>query len=96
MKKYILNYLPFYGVTVFVVSIDIGMCFCPGGSLFDNETIGYDFFRNFLSQLGRTKAYITDINGNQISNLVSFRIWSSGMATTGVIFCVYYDSSNEL
>ena len=90
MKKYILNYLPFYGVTVFVVSNAIAMYYYPGGSIFDNETIGYDFFRNFLSQLGRTKAYITDINGNQISNLVSFRIWSSGMATTGVIFCVYY------
>ena len=90
MKKYILNYLPFYGVTIFVISNAIAMYYYPGGSIFDNEKIGYDFFRNFLSQLGRTKAYITDINGNQISNLVSFRVWSTGMATTGVIFCIYY------
>ena len=90
MKKYILNYLPFYGMTIFVISNAIAMYYYPGGSIFDNEKIGYDFFRNFLSQLGRTKAYITDVNGNQISNLVSFRIWSSGMAITGFIFCVYY------
>ena len=48
MKKYILNYLPFYGVTIFVISNAIAMYYYPGGSIFDNEKIGYDFFRNFL------------------------------------------------
>ena len=90
MKKYILNYLPFYGVSIFVLSNIVAMYFYPGGSMFDNDTQGYDFFRNFLSQLGRIKAYITDIEGNQISNITSFKIWSSGMSLTGIIFCIYY------
>lgn len=68
----------------------VAMFFYPGGSIFDIDSEGYDFFRNFLSQLGRVKAYITDINGNQISNIISFRIWSTGMSLTGVIFCIYY------
>ena len=66
------------------------MYFYPGGTINNPDSIGYDFFRNFLSQLGRTKAYITDDYGNQVSNLISFRIWTSGMATTGLIFLIYY------
>ena len=58
--------------------------------IFDIETEGYDFFRNFLSQLGRIKAYITDLDGNQFSNITSFKIWSIGMSLTGIIFCIYY------
>ena len=66
------------------------MYFYPGGTINNPDSIGYDFFRNFLSQLGRTKAYITDDYGNQLSNLISFRIWTSGMGTTGLIFLIYY------
>jgi len=90
MKKYILNYLPFYGVSIFVLCNGLAMFYYPGGSIFDIETEGYDFFRNFLSQLGRIKAYITDLDGNQISNIASFKIWSMGMSLTGIIFCIYY------
>jgi len=90
MKKYILNYLPFYGVSIFLLSNLLAMYYYPGGSLFDNESVGYDFFKNFLSQLGRVKAYVTDANGNQLSNMISFRIWTSGMATSGLIFVIYY------
>ena len=68
----------------------LAMIFYPGGTIQDSESVGYDFFRNFLSQLGRTKAYLTDDYGNQLSNLISFRIWSSGMAVTGILFLIYY------
>ena len=68
----------------------LAMIFYPGGTIQDSESVGYDFFRNFLSQLGRTKAYLIDDYGNQLSNLMSFRIWSSGMAVTGILFLIYY------
>tara|TARA_B100000676_G_scaffold47864_5_gene46715 strand:+ start:532 stop:1257 length:726 start_codon:yes stop_codon:yes gene_type:complete len=90
MKKYILYYLPFYGVSIFLLSNILAMYYYPGGTIFNHESVGYDFFRNFLSQLGRVKAYLLDSNGHQLSNMISFRIWSSGMATTGFIFVVYY------
>ena len=90
MKKHALVYLPFYGLFIFLVCNLTAMYFYPGGTINNHESINYDFFRNFLSQLGRTKAYRLDAYGNQISNLISFRIWTSGMATTGIIFLIYY------
>jgi hypothetical protein len=90
MKKFILSYLPFYALFIFFISNILAMIFYPGGTIQDSESIGYDFFRNFLSQLGRTKAYLIDDYGNQLSNLISFRIWSSGMAVTGILFLIYY------
>ena len=84
MKNYILKYFPFYGLVIFFVCNITAMYFYAGGSFSNLESIGYDFFRNYLSQLGRTRG----LNGE--SNLVSFRIWTSGMATTGLIFIIYY------
>jgi len=90
MRKFTLSYLPFYALFIFFTCNIIAMFYYPGGTIQDPDSSGYDFFRNFLSQLGRIKAYTTDDFGNQLSNLVSFRIWSSGMAVTGVIFLIYY------
>ena len=94
MRKYFLNNLPFIGLFVFVTFNVIAMLYYPGGSIFDRDKVGYDFTRNFLSQLGRVNAYITDSEGNQISNSFSFVIWSTGMSLTGIIFFVYYLSTN--
>ena len=90
MKKYFLNNLPFIGLFLFVTFNVIAMLYYPGGSIFDRDKVGYDFTRNFLSQLGRVNAYITDSGGNQISNSFSFVVWSTGMSLTGIIFFVYY------
>ena len=90
MKKYLLNNLPFLGLFIFVTFNVIAMLYYPGGSIFDRDKIGYDFSRNFLSQLGRINAYLSDSNGNQLNNYVSFVIWSTGMSITGLIFFVYY------
>ena len=90
MKKYFLNNLPFIGLFVFVTFNVIAMLYYPGGSIFDRDKVGYDCTRNFLSQLGRVNAYITDSGGNQISNSFSFMVWSTGMSLTGIIFFVYY------
>ena len=84
MKNYILKYFPFYGLAIFFLCNIIAMYFYAGGSFSNPENTGYDFFRNYLSQLGRIRA----VNGE--NNLISFRIWTSGMATTGLIFIIYY------
>ena len=90
MRKYFLKNLPFLGLFIFVSFNVIAMIYYPGGSIFDRDKIGYDFTRNFLSQLGRVNAYLTDVNGNQISNTSSLIIWSTGMSLTGIIFFIYY------
>ena len=84
MKNYILKYFPFYGLVIFFLCNITAMYFYAGGSFSNPEQSGYDFFRNYLSQLGMVRG----LNGE--SNLISFRIWSSGMATTGLIFIIYY------
>ena len=84
MRNYILKYFPFYGLAIFFLCNIIAMYFYAGGSFSNPENTGYDFFRNYLSQLGRIRA----VNGE--NNLISFRIWTSGMATTGLIFIIYY------
>ena len=84
MKNYILKYFPFFGLAVFFLCNIIAMYFYAGGSISNPENIGYDFFRNYLSQLGRVRG----VNGE--NNLISFRIWTSGMTTTGLIFIIYY------
>ena len=90
MNRFVLSYLPFYALIIFFLCNIIAMFYYAGGTIQNPDSIGYDFFRNFLSQLGRIKAYAVDDFGNQLSNLVSFRIWSTGMAVTGSIFFVYY------
>ena len=84
MKNYILKYFPFYGLAIFFLCNIIAMYFYAGGAFSNPENTGYDFFRNYLSQLGR----IRSVNGE--NNLISVRIWTSGMATTGLIFIIYY------
>ena len=84
MKNYILKYFPFYGLAIFFFCNIIAMYVYAGGSSSNPENTGYDFFRNYLSQLGRIRA----VNGE--NNLISFRVWTSGMATTGLIFIIYY------
>ena len=90
MKKFILSYLPFNALFIFLICNILAMVYYPGGTINNHESIGYDFFRNFLSQLGRVKAYIVDGIGNLLCNMISFRIWTAGMATSGVIFVIYY------
>jgi len=43
--------LQYLGVTTWLMS------FYPGGNLADRGSVGYDFFRNFLSDLGRTNVW---------------------------------------
>lgn len=90
MSRLILFYFPFYGLIIFFLSNIIAMYFYPGGSISNHESLGYDFFRNFLSQLGRVNSYLISSDGSQVSNILSFRIWSTGMAVTGLIFFIYY------
>jgi hypothetical protein len=43
-------------ITQFFVLTFIAMIFYPGGTLINSNTIGYSFFSNFFSDLGRTKS----------------------------------------
>ncbi len=61
------QYLIFYTLCIF-----IAMPFYQGGHLLDSTTNGYNFFRNFVSDLGRT----ISLSGER--NFTSFAIFSTG------------------
>jgi hypothetical protein len=58
MKK---TYSPYYFLLIscilFLVLLTIGMLFYPGGTILDHNTNGYGFFSNFISELGRWRAF---------------------------------------
>ena len=53
----------------------------PGGNLFDKSAPGYDFFRNFLSDLGRTRAF--RVGPNPIAIYYALTLAIAGVSTIG-------------
>lgn len=57
-KVLILAYIVgFFGVLQYLGVTTWLMSFYPGGNIADRGSVGYDFFQNFLSDLGRTNAF---------------------------------------
>ena len=52
----------YLGILVFVIFNTIAMLFYPGGTYLDSSTEGYQFFYNFLSNLGEWTARNGEIN----------------------------------
>ena len=50
------------GISIFVILNSIAMLFYPGGTYLDSSTEGYQFFYNFLSNLGEWTARNGEIN----------------------------------
>jgi len=57
------NALCFLGVLQFVGCAALAMLHYPGGTLVDRHSVGYTFFENYLSDLGRTAAWSGADNG---------------------------------
>jgi hypothetical protein len=55
-EKMVYNFAIFGGLQYVILTI-IGMLIYPGGTRLDNETVGYSFTKNFLSDIARTEAY---------------------------------------
>lgn len=68
----------FINCGLFVLLTVIAMLTYPGGTYTDRTTIGYNFFRNFFSDLGR----VTAPNGQ--ANTVSMILFFAALSTTGV------------
>lgn len=62
----------------------IAMLFYPGGTFNDPSTIGYSFWSNLFSDLGRTVAHSGD------SNLISSLIYNSSLFVMGVLLIPYF------
>ncbi len=72
------------GTLQFVILTIIAMMFYTGGTRIDKTTEGYNFFTNFLSDLGRTTTYSRE------GNLVSVILFVLALTGLGVTFLAYF------
>jgi hypothetical membrane protein len=62
----------------------LAMLFYPGGTFSDPNTIGYTFFGNIFSDLGRSIAHSGE------SNLISFTIYNTSLFLMGVLLIPFF------
>lgn len=66
------------GCGLFVLLTVIAMFTYPGGTFTDETTVGYDFFRNFFSDLG----LVTALNGQP--NTISLILFFLALSIVGI------------
>ena len=71
------------GIIIAVLLLLIAASLYPGGSLFDKNSVGFDWSKNFISNLFAAKA----INGSDNPS----RIWAdSGMIFLAISFAIFF------
>ena len=83
-KKLWLVKMPQLTIIGFVLLNILAMLAYSGGTLHNTEIIGYSFFNNFLSDLGRFISW----NGNH--NFYSNLFFNSSMIITGIILSIFF------
>ena len=83
-KKLWLIRAPQFAIIGFIVLNILAMFTYPGGTLHNPYAVGYSFFNNFLSDLGRF------ISWNGSYNFYSQILFNSTMIITGIIFSFYF------
>ncbi|MFX1600809.1 MAG: hypothetical protein ACFFB6_09450 [Promethearchaeota archaeon] len=68
----------------FLILTNLAMFFYPGGTFSDPNTVGYSFFRNLFSDLGRYIAHSGE------SNLISFLIYNISLFLMGLLLIPYF------
>lgn len=72
------------GSAQFVVLTLVAMLAYPGGTVTDPTTVGYSFFRNFFSDLGRT------VNPLGTPNTVSAILFAIALALAGLALALFF------
>ena len=80
----VLTKFPLIALSLFTSFIVIGIIKYPGSTYLDNTTIGYYFFKNFLSDLGRTVTF------NGVTNFYSSFFFNNALCIAGLLFSVFY------
>ena len=89
MKQMVKKYSVLICVVTSVILMVIATLVYPGGSLLDKNSIGFDWSKNFLSNLFATKA----INGSENSG----RIWATiGMAFHSVGYGIFFINMSKI
>lgn len=72
------------GSTQFVLLTLVAMWFYPGGTVADPTTVGYSFFRNFFSDLGRT------VSRTGTPNTVSAVLFAVALTLAGLTVILFF------
>ncbi len=73
------------GALQFVVVSAVAMLFYQGGTAWDDQALGYTFWLNMFSDLGRTVSYSGD------SNTVSMILFNSALTFFGISLFAFYN-----
>ena len=76
--------LPLLALFIFIGFILLSIPFYPGSTYLEYTTVGYSFFNNFLSDLGRTITH----GGSQ--NFISAFFFNNAMFISGILFLLFY------
>ena len=74
----------------FLFSILIAMKLYPSGTIINNDTVGYLFFENFLSDLGRTISHGKD------NNFHASLLFNMALTFAGITYIIFYYLLNTL
>ena len=80
--------MKFYAGGIYHMVTETGASMCPGASCIDPDhySVGYSFFKNFLSDLGRT---LTHSNQNNFHSSMLFNMALTFAGITYILFYVY-------
>lgn len=73
-----------FGCGIFVLLTVAAMFTYPGGTFTDETTVGYDFFRNFFSDMGR----VTALNGQP--NTISLILFFIALSIVGIGIVLFF------
>ena len=76
--------LPSFAICAFIIFVIIGALSYKGGNNLDQNSIGYSFANNYLSDLGRMKSVAGHVNS------VPFYCFNGGLIMLSVVFSLYF------
>ena len=76
--------LPSFAICSFIIFVIIGALSYKGGNNLDQNSIGYSFANNYLSDLGRLKSVAGHVNS------VPFYCFNGGLIMLSVVFSLYF------
>jgi len=76
--------LPSIAICAFIIFVIIGALSYKGGNNLDQNSIGYSFANNYLSDLGRLKSVAGHVNS------VPFYCFNGGLIMLSVVFSLYF------
>ena len=82
------KYSVLIGVTISLILMIIATSIYPGGSMFDKNSVGFDWTKNFISNLFATKA----LNGSENPS----RIWAClGMILLPFSYAIFFTNMSK-